>query len=171
MRLIWSGEGRSEETLRESFDFFGEQTAEQLQGICCDMEMPYTTGIKQRAFRAALVFDKFHVIRHLMDAVDELRREEIHEKGKAHKELIKRTRYLWLKNLGNLTDKEKARLGVLEKLNLKINRVYLLKEVFRDSWPYSKSAYAVHCLEKWFWRVAHLRPKPMRDFAWLLRRT
>ena len=54
---------------------------------------------------AILVFDKFHIIRHLMDAVDKLRREEITEKGKEHKELVVHTRYIWLKNPWNLTEK------------------------------------------------------------------
>lgn len=169
-RLIWSGEGRSEETLREFFDFFGEQRAKQLRGICCDIWMPYINVIEEKAPNAILVFDKFHIIRHLMDAVDQVRRDEVHEKGKQHKELIKRTRYLWLKNPWNLTDKQKARLGALEKLNLKINRAYLLKEAFRDFWSYSKPAWAAKYMQKWFWWATHSRLKPMRDFAWFLRR-
>jgi transposase len=169
-RLVWSGEGRSEETLREFFDFFGQERAKQLRGICCDMWMPYINVIEEKASNAVLVFDKFHIIRHLMNAVDRVRRDEIHEKGKEHKELIKHTRYLWLKNPWNLTDKQKARLSVLEKLNLKINRAYLLKEAFRNFWSYLKPAWAAKYLQKWFWWATHSRLKPMRDFAWLVRR-
>ena len=63
-----------------------------------------------------------------MDAVDQVRRDEIREKGKDHKELLKDTRYIWLNDPWNLTDKQQARLGALEKLNLKINRAYLMKD-------------------------------------------
>jgi len=69
-----------------------------------------------------------------MEAVDQLRRNEITEKGKEHKQLMNHTRYIWLKNPWNLTDKQKVKLGSLEKLNLKINRAYLLKEAFRNLW-------------------------------------
>jgi transposase len=168
-RLIWSGKGRTEETLREFFDFFGENRAKQLQGICCDMWVPYLNVIEDRAPNAVLVFDKFHIVRHLMNAVDQVRRDEIREKGKEHKELVKRTRYLWLKNPWNLKDDQKARLSALEKLNLKINRAYLLKEAFRDFWSYTKPAWATKYLQQWFWWATHSRLKPMRDFAWLVR--
>ena len=169
-RLIWSGRGRNEETLREFFDFFGKNRAKQLQGVCCDMWMPYINVIEEKAPKAVLVFDKFHIVRHLMNAVDQVRRDEIREKGKEHKELVKRTRYLWLKNPWNLQDNQKARLSDLEKLNLKINRAYLLKEAFRDLWSYSMPAWAAKYLKKWFWWATHSRLKPMRDFAWLVRR-
>lgn len=169
-KLIWSGEGRSEETLKQFFNFLGEKRASQLQGICCDIWRPYIKVIEEKAPNAVLVFDKFHIIRHLMNAVDQVRRDEIQEKGKEHKELMKHTRYIWLKNPWNLTDKQKSRLSTLEELNLKINRAYLLKEAFRNFWSYSNPGWASKYLKKWFWWATHSRLKPMRDFAWLIRR-
>ena len=169
-RLIWSGEGRSEETLRQFFEFFGDHRAARLKGICCDMWMPYINVIEEKAPIALLVFDKFHIIRHIMNAVDQVRRDEIREKGKEQKELVKHTRYIWLKNPWNLTEKQKSRFGELEKLNLKINRAYLLKEAFRNFWSYKTMAWAEKYLRKWFWWATHSRLKPMRDFAWMVRR-
>ena len=64
------------------------------------MWQPYVDVIKERAPQAVLVFDKFHIVRHLMDAVDKVRRDEIREKGAAHKELVARSRYVWLKTRG-----------------------------------------------------------------------
>jgi len=120
----------------------GEERASQLQGICCDIWRPYIKVIEEKAPNDVLVFDKFHIIRHLMNAVDQVRRDEIQEKGKEHKELMKHTRYIWLKNPWNLTDKQKFRLSTLEQLNLKINRAYLLKEAFRNFCSYSKPGWA-----------------------------
>ena len=54
--------------------------------------------------QAVLVFDKFHIVRHLMEAVDQVRRDEIREKGPAHKALMYKTRFIWLKNPWNLTE-------------------------------------------------------------------
>jgi len=168
--LIWSGEGRTESTLRKFFDFLGKDRSQQLQGICCDMWVPYFNVIEEKAPNATLVFDKFHIIRHLMNAVDLVRRDEIQEKGKEHKELVKRSRYIWLKNPWNLTDKQKARLSYLEKLNLKINRAYLLKEAFRNLWSYTTPGWAAKYFKKWFWWATHSRLKPIKDFAWLIKR-
>ena len=60
-----------------------------------------------------------------MDVIDAVRRDEIREKGEDHKELVAHTRYIWLNNPWNFTDKQKARLRMLEKVNLEIFRAYL----------------------------------------------
>ena len=129
---MWSGEGRSTETFHAFFDVLGPEKTAALEGICCDMWQPYIDVIKARAPQAVLVFDKFHIVRHLMEAVDQVRRDEVREKGPAHKALMYKTRFIWLKNPWNLTESQARRLGALERLNLKINRAYLLKELFRS---------------------------------------
>lgn len=75
--LLWSGEERKEKTLEAFFDFLGPERTAALEGICCDMWQPYIDVIKARAPNAVLVFDKFHIVRHLMEAVDQVRRDEI----------------------------------------------------------------------------------------------
>lgn len=102
--------------------------------------------------------------------MDQVRKEETHELKKTNPELLKRTRYLWLKNPENLTDKQRARLGYLERLNLRTNRAYLLKECFREFWEDTSKGWAKKFLNQWFWWATHSRLKPMRDFAWMLRR-
>lgn len=169
-RLIWSGEGRKEATLEAFFDYLGAEKTAALEGICCDMWQPYIDVIKDRAPQAVLVFDKFHIVRHLMEAVDQVRRDEIREKGAEHKALMYRTRFIWLKNPWNLTERQALRLGELERLNLKVNRAYLLKELFRDFWDYRRAGWAQRYLKRWFWWATHARLKPMRDFAWMVRR-
>jgi len=169
-RLLWSGDGRTHQTLQSFFSSWGQKSIDNIHGICCDMWNPYIDTITTYAPHAVLVFDKFHIIRHLMDAVDAVRRDEISAKGKEHKVLVTHTRYIWLKNPWNLTDKQKARLHALEKLNLKIYRAYILKESFREFWACTTREQAEHFLKHWFWIATHSRLKPMRDFAWLLRR-
>jgi transposase len=169
-RLIWSGEGRSRETLKAFFAEHGEALKDRVMGVCCDMWGPYIDVIKEELPHATLVFDKFHIIQHLLQAVDAVRKEEARALKKSNPELLKRTRYLWLKNPENLTDKQRARLGYLEKLNLRCHRAYLLKEIFREFWKYKTKGWARRFLTKWFWWATHSRLRPMRDFAWMLRR-
>jgi transposase len=169
-RLLWSGEGRKAETLEEFFRQWGEERTARIRGICCDMWAPYVDVIKERAPHATMVFDKFHLIRHLLIAVDKVRKEELQRLKNTNPELLKGTKYIWLKNPWNLTEKQQQRLGFLEKLNLKINRAYFLKESFRELWMYPSKGWARRFLKKWFWWATHSRLKPMRDFAWMLRR-
>jgi len=91
------------------------------------MWAPHIDAIKKRLPNALLVFDKFHIVRHLLDAVDKVRKEEAQKLKSEDPELLKKSRYIWLKDPWNLTDNQKVRLSDLEKLNLKINRAYLLK--------------------------------------------
>jgi len=169
-RLIWSGEGRSKETLAAFFQEHGNAMKDKVIGVCCDMWQPYIDLVQERLPDAVLIFDKFHIVQHLNRAVDEVRREEARELKKDNPELLKKTRYIWLKNPENLTDKQRARLGHLERLNLRTNRAYLLKECFREFWNYESKGWAKKFLAKWFWWATHSRLKPMRDFAWMLRR-
>jgi len=169
-QLLWSGEGRSQETLRAFFEEHGETLEQRVKAVCCDMWQPYIDMVKEHLPEAILVFDKFHIMQHLLKAVDEVRREEARELKKTNPELLKRTRYIWLKNPENLTDKQRGRLGHLEHLNLRCNRAYLLKESFREFWEYKRKGWAKRFLKKWFWWATHSKLKPMRDFAWMLRR-
>lgn len=98
-RLIRSGEGRSKQTLEEFFAFLGPRRTAAPQGICRDMRQPYIDVIKARAPQAAPVFDKFHIVRHLMEAVDRVRRDEIREKGAVHKAYGFRTAKNYIRNL------------------------------------------------------------------------
>ena len=168
--LIWSGAERSKDTLRSFFKYLGPERTGKLQGICCDMWQPYVEIIKECAPQASLVFDKFHIVGHLMEAVEQVRRDEIREKGKEHRDLMKDNRYIWLKNPWNLTPKQRAKLSHLEQMNLKINRSYLLKERFRDFWCYKTKPWASKYLKQWFWWATHSRLKPIREFAWMIRR-
>jgi len=56
------------------------------------------------------------------------------------------------------------------KSNFKIVRAYLLKELFRRLWDYKRRGWAGKYLKRWFWWATHSRLKPLRDFAWMLRR-
>lgn len=168
--LLWSGEGRTQETLRTFFKEHGEKLKTTVKGVCCDMWKPYADMVSEHLPDAVLVFDHFHITQHLMKAVDEVRREEARELKQTNPELLKGTRYIWLKNPENLTDKQRKRLGYLEKLNLRCNRAYLLKEVFADFWTYKRKGWARKFLKNWFWWATHSRLEPMRDFAWMLRR-
>jgi transposase len=169
-RLLWSGEDRTAETLETFFDELGEEGCEKIEAVCCDMWAPYVDVVKSRLPNALLVFDKFHIVRHLLDAVNSVRKDEARQLKTDDPELLKRTRYIWLKNPWNLTDQQRVRLSDLEKLNLKINRAYLLKEAFRRFWDYSYPAWAKRYLDQWFWWATHSRLEPIRKFAWMIRR-
>jgi transposase len=169
-RLLWSEEGRKGVTLREFFTFIGPEQCRRIRAVCCDMWAPYIDTIKQMLPKVHLVFDKFHIVQHLGKAVDTVRKEEAARLKAENPELLKNTRYIWLKNPVNLTENQRLRLSDLEKLNLKVNRAYLLKEAFRKFWDHTSPLAARMYLDQWFWWATHSRLQHMRQFAWMIRR-
>jgi transposase len=167
--LLWVGEDRTEETAKAFFDWFGDGV-KHVTAACLDMWVPYVAAFKERAAKAVLVFDRFHLVRHLNAAVDEVRRAMVRElKGEARTEM-KGTRYLWLKNPWNLKVAERPRLAALLQQHLPIVKAYLLKESFRDFWSHGVREEARKFLKHWFWMATHSRLSPLREFAWRLRR-
>lgn len=169
-RLLWTGKGRSKATLDSFYEEVGSKLNSSVVAICCDMWQPYIDQIKNYYPNAVMVFDKFHIIAHLNKAIDEVRKQEARELKGKDPGLLKGTRYIWLKNPENLTVKQRVRLSSLVKLNLKINRAYILKEAFSVLWKYNTRGWARRYLKQWFWWATHSRLKPLRDFAWMLRR-
>ncbi|MFH2000441.1 MAG: transposase, partial [Planctomycetota bacterium] len=108
---------RSQETLQAFFEEHGDALKNKGIGVCCDMWQPYIKMLQKHFPDAILIFDKFHIVQHLNKAVDEVRKAEALELKKDNPELLKRSRYIWLKNPENLTDKQRSRLGHLEKMN------------------------------------------------------
>lgn len=170
-RLVWSGEERSKETLEAFFEFLGPEKTAALDGICCDMWQPYIDVIKEQAPQAVLVFDKFHIVRHLMEAVDQVRRDEVREKGRRTRPLMYKTRFIWLKNPWNLTEGQAFRLGELgtaqsqDQPRLSAQRVV---SVISGTTPTLAGPGGTS--SDGFGRATHSRLEPMRDFAWMVRR-
>ncbi len=167
--LLWSGEGRTQATLQRFFDEYGEDYLKQVTAVCCDMWDPYTKVIAERLPDALLVFDKFHLIRHLHKAVDEVRRQEAAVHRKQGITLLKGERYLFLKNPENLTDKQQWTLSFLTRFNLDITKAWLLKEEFRLLWNCENAVQAQRFLKTWFRKVGYSRLKPMKQFVKLVK--
>lgn len=106
-----------------------------------------------------------HIVRQLSEAVDKIRRQEVTEKNKEHKGILASTRYIWVKNPWNLTDRHKASLSFLETLNLKIHQANLLNESFRGFWQSATSVMAAKFLEHWFRLARESKIKPRQDFT------
>ena len=101
--------------------------ASHVKEVCIDMSKAFIKGVTENLTEAEITFDKFHVMKLIGEAVDQVRRAE----AKSRPEL-KRTRYLWLKNERNLTAKQAAQLGSLSKTNLKTARAHHLRLTFQD---------------------------------------
>lgn len=87
---LWFGKDRKGETLDEYFRTqLNERQRGQIEAACVDMWEPFTKSILKWSPGCKIVFDKFHVMQHANDAIDEVRRAEFFRKGLKMRELVK----------------------------------------------------------------------------------
>ena len=167
-RVLFATPGKDARTLeafREDLEAHGGQ-AEQIRHMCCDMSPAYIRGVEDTFPKAAITFDKFHVMKAINEGVDEVRRMEQKTRPELHK-----SRYVWLKNPGNLRQSQKDTLERLDvkKLNLKTARAYHIKLTFQDLYDQSRRS-AEAFLKRWYFWATHSRLQPMIDAARTIKR-
>jgi len=169
-RLLWVGEQRSAETLRQFFRSFGPERTRQLRFICSDLWQPYLDVIAQHASQALHVLDRFHVALNLNQAVDQVRAEESQElRRKGLEPILTRTRWCLLKRPEHLRPREEIKLADLLRANLRTVRAYLLKEELGLFWTWTGVRWAQKFLHRWFHHVLRSRLEPLKRVARMLR--
>ena len=169
-RLLWIGKERKEKTLLRFFRWFGAERSAALRFICSDMWQPYLKVVAKRAAQAAHVLDRFHIMKQLSKAIDDVRAQEVKTlKAEGYEPALKRTRWLLLKRPENLTEKQEPRLAELLQYNLRSVRAYLLKEDFQSFWDYRSPYWAGQFLDRWCRRTMRSRLVPMKKVARSLR--
>ena len=130
-RPIWyGGVDRSEESMDMFYEWLGPKKAEKIQLAVMDMWKAFEKSTRKNALGAAILYDKFHVMRHLGEALDKVRKIEYTRLSGRDRSYIKGQKYTLLSNRENLTlDGQKA-LKKLRKANKRLNAAYLLKESF-----------------------------------------
>ena len=152
------------------FDWFGAARSAALYFVCSDMWKPYLKVVAERAGQAVQVLDRFHIMSHFSQAIDEVRAAEARKlaaEGRAP--VLKHSRWLLLKRPENLTDGQAERLAELVRRNLRTVRAYLLKEDFQRLWGYVSPYWAGRFLDRWCTRTMRSRLEPMKDVARMVR--
>ena len=121
-----------------------------IEEVSMDMSRAYIAGVKESiGEQAQVVFDKYHVIAHVNEAVDAVRRQEMRMGGWATRNALKETRWIWLKNPGNLNEKQKARQQRLEDKNLVTAKAYQMRLTLQDIYQIPCAGLAKRKLLAW----------------------
>ena len=117
-----------------------------------------------------IVFDRFHIMKHMLEAVDEVRKRE-HGMLKADgDETLKGTKYLWLFSEENLPEPSREQFTTLRGLHLKTGRAWAIKESLRDLWAYRRKGWALRHWKRWYFWATHSRLKPVVEVARMIER-
>lgn len=136
LRVLWVGEGRSRAAIRPFFELLGAQCS-HIEAVAMDMNTAFDLEVRAHCPKAEVVYDLFHVVAKFgREVVDRVRVDHAntlrHDQPARH--IVKRSRWLLLRNRGNLTDEQGVKLDELLTANLPLATVYLLKTSLKELW-------------------------------------
>jgi len=135
-----------------------------------DRWKPFLASTKPHAPQAAVLFDKFHVMRHLGEALDQVRRSEYRRLSGKDQAFVKGQRYNLLSRWENRSLTGRQALKKLLAANRRLNTAYLLKEWLSQLWEYRREGWARRCFDHWKQSLQWQRLKPFEEFAAMVER-
>lgn len=169
--VLWVGEGKGRETIDE---FFNTQLSayqkKQITTGCCDMSEAYLGAITEHCPNATLVIDRFHVVKKLNEAVDEVRKEQWRQASTSERKSLKGLRWLLYRHSSNRKKNQTQTLNALEKGNRRIYRAWRLKDEFEQVWEYNAPWAAERFLKNWTTTAMRSRLEPMKRFVRTVRK-
>ena len=170
-RPIWfGGEDRSEASMALFYDWLGDKKSRGVRLAVMDMWKPFRNATLARAPQAAILFDKFHIMRHLGEALDKVRKSEYARLSGKDRRYIKGQKYTLLSRRENLTMEGRHTLKTLLAANKRLNTAYLLKESFGQLWDYEREGWARRFFENWRASLKWQRLEPYEKFTEMIDR-
>lgn len=166
--VVWVGEGRERQTLERFFEELGAKAAAKIEVVTLDMAQSYISAVKAKAPQATLVFDRFHIERHLSEAVNEVRKREFWRRGKEMRDLVRGKKFLLLRRRRRVHWRHRGQLDALLRANRHLLRAYVLKEDFEQFWSYRSRTGAERFLAAWTEMLRWTRLAPLHRFAKML---
>ena len=125
------------------------------------MSAAFLGSTQEYAPHADVVHDRFHLSKHLGEAVDRVRRAEHKALKQAGDERLTGSRYLWLTNEENLPEERAATFEQLKNANLKTSRAWAIRELFRDFWEQPGEFTGRSFFKEWYAWASRCRLKPI----------
>ncbi len=166
------GDGREVASLDPFWRSLNSPQLEGIEAVGMDMWEPYMISTRLNVPEAdrKIVHDTFHLIRHLNEAVDKVRRME-HKVLKAQgDDRLVGSKQLWLYGMENVPERWQDRLDALRDEKLKTGRAWAIKEFFRDMWGCTSRAEAEGFFKKWYSWAVRCGLKPVVKVARMFKR-
>jgi transposase len=156
--------------MQQFYEWLGPKKVKRIRLAVMDMWKPFRNVAKEQAPQAAILFDKFHVIRHLNDALDQVRKTEYARLTGRKKQFIKGQKYTLLTHQENLSMEGRKALKALLAANKRLSTAYILKESFCQLWDYQSEGWARRFFDNWCDALKWQRLKPYEKFAEMIER-
>jgi len=161
-KVVYVTEGNDAETVARFADHVDDHNsdASRIKEACIDMSGAYIKGVTENLTEAEITFDKFHAVKLVNDAVDQVRRAESKNRPQ-----LKYSRYLWLMNESRLSVEQSLSLEALCSMNLKTARAYRIRLAFQDIYSCPSRDWAELVLNRWYSWAIRSRLEPIKKVA------
>jgi len=166
-RVLWIGEGRSREAVRPFFELMGT-ACEQIEAVAMDMNSALDLEVKEHCPQAVVVYDLFHVIaKYGREVIDRVRVDQANalRADKPARQVVKRSRWLLLRNKENLNARQETVLADLLQANQPLLTVYVLKAQLKELWYAPSILVAQRRWEQWYRLALESGLGPLIAFA------
>jgi transposase len=168
---IWFGdEDRSDASLDMFYNSLGSKKSKKIELAVMDMWKAFEKSTKKNVPQTAILYDKFHVMRHLGDALDKIRKIEYARLPGKDRSYIKGQKYTLLSNRENLSLDGRKALKKLLGANKRLNTAYVLRESFGQLWSYQTEGWARRFFDNWKESLKWQRLEPYEKFAAMIER-
>lgn len=171
-KVLYVADDRTAGSLESYFGSLGEHELAKIEVVSMDMWKPYIKATAKfvPAHERKICFDKFHVAKHLGEAVDQVRREEHRALKRAGDHRLTHTKYLWLKHPKNiLPETWRGRFAALRDSALRTSRAWAIKETAMTLWEYVSRGWAEKGWKRWLSWALRSRLHPIRKAAKMIR--
>jgi transposase len=169
--VVWVGKGKARETIDSFFtNCLSLYQRKQIVSGCCDMSETFIGAIEEWCPNATLVLDRFHIVKALNEAVDEVRKEEWRKASKDNKKALKGLRWLLYKHSSKRSEEDTKSLKALYRGNRRIHRAWTLKDEFEQFWDFSDQDSAEEFLDAWCKTANKSRLESIKKFVNTIRR-
>ncbi|MEK6815926.1 MAG: ISL3 family transposase [Nitrospirota bacterium] len=163
--VVWVGQGRDQATLERFYAQLGRRRCAKLRVVTMDMYQGYIQATRAAAGQATIVFDRFHIERHLTRAIDEIRKQEFFRRGEHGRRLLRGKRWLLMRKHRRVHWRRRTPLYDLLILNHRLCRAYVAKEAFEHFWTYRSREGALAFLHRWRELLKWQRLEPLQRFT------
>jgi len=169
--VVWVGQGKGRETIDQFFDeALSDYQKKKIELASCDMSQAYIGAIEAHCPNAKLVLDRFHIVKALNEAVDDVRKEQWRNASVGDRKALKGLRWLLYRHSSNRSKKDSRILNALKKGNRRIHRAWVLKDEFEHFWDYKAHWAAEKFLKGWITTALKSRLEPIRKIAKTIRK-
>jgi transposase len=168
-RVLSVLDGRTRESVDAHFASIPEDRRESVEVVAMDMWRPYMDAAARWLPNAAVCFDRFHVAKHLGEAVNTVRKEEHRTLRAEGDRTLVGTKYLWLENPGSMRPERRSLLSRLRDVCTRTGRAWALKEMASRLWGYVSVGWARKAWLSWAALASRSRLEPMVRAARMVR--